>query len=101
MPAYLIVVAQLHDRQAFIDGYGKAAAGVVEKHGGRYFLRASGATALEGGWGDGASVVIEEWPDRAAAERFWNSPEYTEIKRLREGLADVKVWLIEAPKIES
>ena len=45
----------------------------------------------------GASVVISEWPDEAAALAFWNSPEYAEAKRLREGLAEVSVLLIEAP----
>ncbi len=99
MAAYLIVVAKLHDRERFIEGYGKAAAELVARYGARYLIRGPGAVALEGGWGDGASVVIEEWPDRETAERFWNSREYAEVKKLREGLADVKVWLIEAPKI--
>lgn len=96
MPAYMIVAAAIADRQAFIDGYGKAAAALVTRFGGRYVLRGPGAQLLEGAWGDGASVVISEWPDRAAARRFWDSPEYAEVKRLREGLADCQVLLIES-----
>jgi uncharacterized protein (DUF1330 family) len=46
---------------------------------------------------DGASVVVSEWPDKAAALRFWNSPEYAEAKALRAGLADVSVLLVESP----
>lgn len=99
MPAYLIVVAKLHDRQKFIEGYGMAAAEMVTKLGAKYLIRAPGAVCLEGDWGDGASVVVEEWPDRETVLRFWNSPEYAEVKKLREGLADVKVWMIEAPAI--
>ena len=99
MPAYMIVTARIADREAFIAGYGRAAAALVERFGGRYVLRAPGAELLEGEFGDGASMVISEWPDKAAALAFWNSPEYAEAKRLRDGLADVQVLLIEAAKI--
>ncbi len=97
MPAYLIITAHLKDRQAFMSGYAKTTAALVERFGGRYVLRAPGAALLEGAWGEGASVVISEWPDRAAAEAFWNSPEYRAAKALREGLAECQVLLVEAP----
>lgn len=99
MPAYMIVTAKIHDRQAFIDGYGKVAGELVARFGGRYLLRAPGAIGLEGGFGDGASMVISEWPDLAAAQAFWNSPEYAVAKVLREGIADCQVLLIEAPSL--
>jgi uncharacterized protein (DUF1330 family) len=99
MAAYMIIAARIADRERFVSGYGKAAAGLVARFGGRYVLRAPGALALEGAFGDGASVVISEWPDRESALAFWNSPEYAEVKRLREGLAEVQVLLVEAPKI--
>jgi uncharacterized protein (DUF1330 family) len=96
MPAYMIVTARISDRQAFIQGYGKRAAELVAEFGGRYVLRAPGAVALEGESGEGASVVISEWPDKAAALAFWNSPEYAEAKRLRDGLAECEVVLVES-----
>lgn len=99
MPAYMIVTAKIRDRDAFINGYGAAAGALVGRFGGKYVLRGPGAQLLEGGFGDGASMVISEWPDKAAALLFWNSPEYQEVKKLREGIADCHVLLIEAPKI--
>jgi uncharacterized protein (DUF1330 family) len=95
----MIVTAKIADREAFIRGYGAAAAELVADFGGKYVLRAPGAELLEGVFGDGASVVISEWPDKAAAQAFWNSAEYAEAKKLREGVADVQVILIEAPQI--
>lgn len=95
MPAYMIVTAQIADRDAFIQGYGMAAARLVEQFGGRYVLRAPGAELLEGGFGEGASMVISQWPDKQAAKAFWNSPEYAEVKKLRDGLADCQVLLVE------
>jgi len=99
MPAYMIVTASIADRDAFISGYGAAAGALVARFGGRYVLRAPGAELLEGEFGDGASMVISEWADKAAARRFWNSPEYAEAKKLRAGLADCQVLLIEAPAL--
>ena len=99
MPAYMIVTAKIADRDAFISGYGAKAAELVTKHGGRYLIRAPGAELLEGDFGDGASVVISEWPDTEAVHRFWNSAEYAEAKTLREGIADVQVLVVEAPSI--
>lgn len=99
MPAYMIVTAKIHDRDAFIRGYGAAAAALVEKFGGRYVLRGPGAELLEGDFGAGASMVISEWPDKAAARAFWDSPEYREVKKLRDGCAECQVLLIESPPI--
>lgn len=99
MPAYMIVTAKIADRDAFIAGYGATAGKLVEQFGGKYVLRGPGAQLLEGDFGDGASMVISEWPDKAAALRFWNSPEYAEAKQLRAGVADCQVLLIEAATI--
>lgn len=99
MPAYMIVTAKIADRDAFISGYGPAAGALVAKFGGRYILRGPGAELLEGDFGDGASMVISEWPDQKTAKAFWDSPEYAEAKKLREGIADCQVLLIEAPSI--
>ena len=99
MPAYMIVTAKISDRDAFIQGYGAAAGALVEKMGGKYVLRGPGAELLEGDFGAGASMGISEWRDRDAAQAFGNSAEYQEVKKLREGIADCQVLLIEGAKI--
>ena len=70
MRAYMIVTASLKDRDAFINGYGAAAGKLVAQFGGKYVLRGPGAELLEGNFGaidfGGASMVISEWPDKAA-----------------------------------
>ena len=94
MTAWMIVSAKINDREKFVSGYGAVAAKLVAQFGGRYIIRGPGAEMLEGkGW-DGASVVVSEWPDKAAARAFWNSPEYAKAKKLREGLADCSILLI-------
>ncbi|MEL7190262.1 MAG: DUF1330 domain-containing protein [Pseudomonadota bacterium] len=99
MPAYMIVTAHIHEPEEFMTGYGPAAAELIEKFGGEYLIRGPGAECLEGDFGDGAAMVVSKWPDKAAAKAFWNSPEYAEVKKLRAGLADVQVLLIDGPDI--
>lgn len=99
MASYMIITAKIADRAAFIAGYGAVAADLVTKFGGKYVLRGPGVELLEGDFGDGASMVISEWPSKAAALAFWNSPEYGEAKLLRAGVAECQVLLIEAPRI--
>jgi len=96
MPAYMIVVADISDREKFISAYAPAAARLVSDFGGRYVLRAPGAEVLEGEIGPNRSVVVSEWPDKAAALRFWHSAEYQAVKKLREGACTAEVLLVEA-----
>lgn len=94
MTAHMIITAHVTDREAFMAGYAPAAAKLVEQHGGEYVIRGPGAKQMEGAGWNGASVAVSRWPDRAAAEAFWNSDEYAEVKKLREGIAEVSVLLI-------
>lgn len=97
MAAWLVVTAKIRDRDAFMAcGYSQKAAAILEAHGGRYVIRAPGAAVLEGSGPEGASVVVSEWPNREAALSFYNSPDYAEAKRLREGLADIDILLVGA-----
>ncbi len=94
MSAYLVITAQLRDRQAFITGYGPKAAELTCAFGGEYLVRAPGVEVLEGEH-PGGSLVISKWPDKASALAFWHSEDYAEVKQLREGIADCQVLLIE------
>jgi len=98
---YMIILADLTDRERFVSGYSRAVPPLVEKYGGRYVLMGRGAELLEGAWGDNTSVVISEWPNKEAAQTFWDSPEYEEAKKLRDGTGTFQVILIEAPQINA
>lgn len=97
MSAYLVITAQLHDREAFIRDYGPEAARLTEQFGGDYLIRAPGIEVLEGEH-PGGSLVISKWPDKRSALAFWNSEAYAKAKKLRAGIADCQVLLIEMPE---
>jgi uncharacterized protein (DUF1330 family) len=96
MAAYMIVLCQIHDRDRFVSEYAQPTAKLIASHGGEYVLRAPGVISLEGGFGDGMSAVISKWPDKAAIEGFWNSPEYKDLKAKRRSVSDAQVMMVEA-----
>ncbi|MEO9599418.1 DUF1330 domain-containing protein [Parasphingorhabdus sp.] len=95
MPAWFVITAHVHDREPFVNVYSPAAAKLAGEMGGKYIVRGRGGQVMEGNDKDGAGAVVIEWPDRESALRFWNSPEYAEIKKLRDDLADVTVTLVD------
>lgn len=97
MSAFMVIACKIHDREKFIAGYGQAVPKLVEKYGGEYVIVAPGATLLEGTLEGYSSIAISKWPSREAALQFWNSDEYADVKKLRAGLADVEVLLVELP----
>jgi len=94
---YMIVIAQLTDRERFLAGYALVVPDLVTRFGGRYVLRGTGGLFVEGGWAGNPSALVSEWPSREAALRFWNSPEYADAKRLRDGTGTFQVLLIDSP----
>lgn len=82
--AYLMFVADITDRKRFVEQYAPYAPDVVRAHGGEFLIRASQAEAelLEGVHLPG-SVIVVEFPDAAALQRFWDSDAYRRLSEVR------------------
>lgn len=93
---YMIVIGEIFDREKFLSGYAAVVPPLVEKFGGRYLIKGAGGEFLENGFCDAPSALVSEWPDRAAARRFWELPEYAEAIKLREGIGHFQVLLIDS-----
>ena len=93
MGAFMIIQADISDPQRFME-YAKRTPELVTKFGGRYRCMRSEVEQLEGK-PDNRKIVVSEWPSMDAAREFWNSPEYAEVKKFREGAAEVDVYLVE------
>lgn len=81
MAAYIIAHLDVTDPEAF-EAYRAAVPAIVAAHGGRYLVRGGAVDTLEGDWTI-PRLIILEFPDKAAAEGFYRSPEYQEILPLR------------------
>lgn len=91
MSAYLIIEAHITDPQRFA-AYARATPALVARFGGRYVVMGGAQQSLEGEHAP-ARTVISQWPDRAAALAFWQSPEYAALKPLRDGTGSFRVLL--------
>jgi len=92
MTAFIIVKAKITNREGF-SRYTDVVPGLVTKFGGQYRILGSPICALEAPE-DSRIVVISEWPNKEAADNFWNSAEYQQAKKLREGCGDFEVILV-------
>jgi uncharacterized protein (DUF1330 family) len=93
MPTYIFVNVSIHDPAKF-RAYAEANAALVAKLGGKYLVLGSEGIALEGAALIGKKV-ISEWPSRDAALAYWHSAEYAEIRKLREGICDAQVMMLD------
>ncbi len=93
MAAYLIAQVNVTDPDRFAD-YRAAVPAVIANYGGRYIIRGGDVEAFEGSH-DGRRLVIVEFPSIDRARAFWQSPEYREVRRLREGAAIMDVVAVE------
>jgi uncharacterized protein (DUF1330 family) len=93
MPAYVIVETDIHDPEAYAR-YQAASPGAVAAGGGRFLVRGGEHVVLEGDW-DPKRLVMLEFEDLEAAKRFYDSPEYRDARRLREGAARLNMVAVQ------
>ncbi len=93
MTAYVIAQLTVSDPEGF-EAYRKAAEPVAEAYGGRFLVKGSTLSALEGA-PDRPSVLVVEFPDIAAAQRFYDSPEYRAILPMRLNSSEGSVIVVE------
>ena len=87
MPAFIVGTIRVTDRaawQRYVDRVGATFA----PHGGRVLLRAAKAHDLAGN-AHGERVVVAEFADLAALQRWHASPEYQALIALRDAGAEV------------
>jgi uncharacterized protein (DUF1330 family) len=77
MAFYVVWDAEITNR-AGLEPYIAAVGDTLAKHGGRYLARAGATKVIEGG-PEPKVIVILEFPDAAAVDRWYNSPEYQKI----------------------
>jgi uncharacterized protein (DUF1330 family) len=93
MPAYVIYQGEILDQQRY-DQYKEKAAVSLANAGGRYVVRAGDVHALEGDAPPQRTVVLE-FPTRQAALDWYYGEEYTEVRKIREGAAIARMYVID------
>lgn len=92
MTAYVIGEVQITNPEG-MKGYGPMVAAAVKQYGGRYLARGATPKVLEGG--PAHNILIIEFDDATAAERWFASPEYAAAKAIRQGSSNLRLILVE------
>jgi uncharacterized protein (DUF1330 family) len=74
--------------------YLQATPAVIAKFGGRHIARGGETVTLEGPE-EKRRVVLIEFPSMEQAKKFYNSPEYQQVRKLREGAAEGEILAID------
>jgi len=93
MPAYVIAETDVHDPEQY-ERYKAASPDAIAAAGGRFLARGGEIVVLEGDWQPKRLVVLE-FEDLEAARRWYDSSEYREARRLREGAASLRMVAVE------
>jgi uncharacterized protein (DUF1330 family) len=91
--AYVIAEIEVTDPAAYED-YRRQVPGVVAKYGGKFLVRGGKVSPKEGGWAP-ARIVVLEFPSMAQAEKWYGSPEYAPLIKLRQKASRGKLVLVE------
>jgi uncharacterized protein (DUF1330 family) len=98
MPAYVIAEITIHDSTTY-DRYKQLAPASIAKYGGRYAVRGGTTQPLEGEWNPQRFVILE-FPTADAARKWWNSPEYTAARALRQSCSTGRLLLVDGPAFD-
>ncbi|MEA3137661.1 MAG: hypothetical protein QOJ26_1034 [Thermoplasmata archaeon] len=93
VPAYVLIDSHVTDAARYAT-YAAEGGRILPGLGGRFLSRGGRVEVLEGSWTPTRIVVIE-FPDVAAARRWYQSPQYQAARRMREGAADFRCVIVE------
>ena len=93
MAAYVLANVTIKEPVRYED-YRRRVTPTLEKYGGLFIVRGGPVEILEGDWRPGRLVIIE-FPSIEQARAWWNSPEYTEAKRIRQATSEGTLLIVE------
>ena len=94
MSAFLIVDTAIENAEAY-EEYKRLAKPIAERYGGLYRARGGALDVIETDLWSPTRIVVIEFPDRAAARAFVDSPEYAPIKPLRRDNARCTLFIVD------
>lgn len=90
--AYVIADIEVTDPDAYED-YKRLSTQAAELYGARFLVRGGAVVRLEGDR-EPQRLVLLEFEDEDAARRWYDSPEYTEARSVRQRAADSSLVLV-------
>ena len=92
MAGYIVADIEITDPEEY-QRYARQTPATVEKYGGRFIVRGGQPETLEGDRNP-KRIVIIEFPSVEQARAWYDSPEYSAIKGIRQGAANSHIMLL-------
>ncbi|MHA6247422.1 DUF1330 domain-containing protein [Pontibacter sp. CAU 1760] len=93
MPAYVLVEVEVTDPATY-EAYKKLTPATLAAYDGKFIVR-GGATAQLEGEGPVNRIVVLQFPTMERAKEWWNSPEYSEAKAIRQRASNTRMIVLE------
>jgi uncharacterized protein (DUF1330 family) len=93
MAAYVIADIEITDPAAY-EEYRQRVPGVIAQYGGKYAARGGKVEPLEGSWAP-KRIALLEFPSLEQAQKWYRSPEYAPLIKLRQKASRGKVIIVE------
>lgn len=93
MSAYAIVEIEVTD-PALYEDYRKQVMAVVTRYGGKFIVRGGKVDSKEGGWNP-KRIVVLEFPSMEQAQKWYGSPEYAPLIKLRQKASKGRLIIVE------
>jgi uncharacterized protein (DUF1330 family) len=93
MPAYIIAQVNVKDPSKYQE-YAKLAGPANVKYGGKFLVRGGKVDPKEGGWNP-KRIVVLEFPSMPQAQKWYGSPEYAPLIKLRQKAAKGRLIIVE------
>ncbi|MFN3232012.1 MAG: DUF1330 domain-containing protein [Alphaproteobacteria bacterium] len=92
-PAYMIIGIDIHNEGA-MGPYAVGTMPILERYNAQVLAGTSNIEHVDGNWAR-KRVVLIKFPSMKHANAFWNAPEYTSLKLLREDSSEQDNMLVE------
>lgn len=94
MAAYFVVdIKEITDPQTYAE-YRQGVGATLEQYGGKFLVRGGAYETIEGDW-QSQRLVIIEFADVAQFKRWYNSPEYSKLLKLRHSASTSRAVVIQ------
>ena len=93
MAAYVVGEIEVTEPATY-EEYRKQVLAVVTRYGGRFLARGGKVDPVEGGWNPKRMVILE-FPSFEQAQKWYRSPEYAPLIKLRQNASKGRLVILE------
>jgi uncharacterized protein (DUF1330 family) len=93
-PVYYIAEVDVTNQEGYLKEFAPKAQAAVKTSGGRFLVLGGKTTPLLGD-PPKSRIVVQQWDSLDALQKWFNSPEQTELRKIQQQFAKVRVFAVE------